>query len=141
MTMEEKRAWVVGGAAVVSLVGYAIWISLLLTDPITDTPFVVPMLVLVGLPGLVVAVAVIWLRAITPDDENEVEGPRRRIVTTGDQIAQWILLVGALTALLLALAEADRFWIAHALYAAFVLSALIGAGDRLIAHRRSAQPA
>jgi hypothetical protein len=39
-------------------------------------------------------------------------------------------------ALVLAMAEADHFWIANAVYLAFVLSALLGSAAKIVAYRR-----
>jgi hypothetical protein len=46
------------------------------------------------------------------------------------------VVLGAVAALALALFQAPWFWIANAVYLAFVLSAVVGASARLVAYRR-----
>ena len=46
------------------------------------------------------------------------------------------MVIGALAALILAMAEADHFWIANAMYLVFTAQAIVGAVIKLIAYRR-----
>lgn len=48
-------------------------------------------------------------------------------------------MIGALAALVLALAEADHFWIANVIYLAFALSAVLGSVAKIFAYRRGFQ--
>ncbi len=49
------------------------------------------------------------------------------------------VVIGALGALILAMVEAEWFWIGNAIFAGFFLSAFIGGIARLIAYRRGFQ--
>jgi hypothetical protein len=44
--------------------------------------------------------------------------------------------IAAIVPLALAMAEVEHFWIAHALYLAFVLAALTSAAVKIVAYRR-----
>lgn len=48
-------------------------------------------------------------------------------------------MIGAVTTMLLAMTEADYFWIANAMYLAFVLSSLLGSVTKIFAYRRGFQ--
>lgn len=50
-------------------------------------------------------------------------------------VAQGAVVVGGVAAMLLALAEADYFWIANVLYLGFTISGLIGAVAKIVTYR------
>ena len=54
----------------------------------------------------------------------------------GEYVGGIVLGVGMVVPLVLAMAEFDYFWIANAMYAAFVLSSLVSATVKLVAYRR-----
>jgi len=60
----------------------------------------------------------------------------REINRLGDHIAQSFLIIGAVTALCLAMIDVALFWIANAIYLGFVLSAILGSIAKIIACRR-----
>ncbi|GAA5021603.1 hypothetical protein GCM10025734_77010 [Kitasatospora paranensis] len=49
-------------------------------------------------------------------------------------------MLGGVAALVLSMAEVAPFWVANAVYLAFVLSALLGSAARIAAHRRGSAP-
>jgi hypothetical protein len=51
------------------------------------------------------------------------------------QLAALFIVIGALAALILAILEADAFWIANAVYLAFVLSAVLGSITKIALYR------
>ncbi len=73
------------------------------------------------------------LRHREADDEDERD---RLIQMRGDQVASYVLVVGALAGMGLAMVEAEWFWIAHALLAGLVLSELVKGIAMLVAYRR-----
>ena len=54
----------------------------------------------------------------------------------GEYFAGTVLGVAMIVPFALALAEVDWFWIANAMYLAFVTSAVVGATVKLVAYRR-----
>jgi cell division protein FtsW (lipid II flippase) len=64
----------------------------------------------------------------------------REINRFGEYIGQSFVVIGGVAALILSMAEFDHFWIANAVYLAFVLSALLGSTAKVIAYRRGFQP-
>jgi hypothetical protein len=60
----------------------------------------------------------------------------RDIGRFGEYFAGTVLGVGMVLPFVLTLAEFDYFWIANAIYLAFVVSAVVGAVVKLVAYRR-----
>jgi hypothetical protein len=142
MAREELRAWI---AAVVALAGYTAYLTIVLArwdgGPLTGTDYVP---VLLWTVGASVAAAVVLETAATITarrDGTAVKDERdREINRLGEYVGQSFLAVGGITALILAMAEADHFWIANALNLAFVLSALLGSLTKIVSYRWGFQP-
>ena len=60
----------------------------------------------------------------------------RDIGRFGEYRAGLVLGIGMVVPFILALVEADYFWIANAMYLVFALQAIVGAVVKLIAYRR-----
>jgi hypothetical protein len=63
----------------------------------------------------------------------------RDIGRFGEYVAGTVLGVGMIVPFLLTLAERDYFWIANAMYLAFVVAAVVGTVVKLVAYRRGFQ--
>ncbi|MWB98993.1 hypothetical protein [Agromyces seonyuensis] len=137
MSYEEKGTWVF---LVVAVAGYAVYLALVLPQlggiPIADIDYVAPMLWTIG--GAIVAAIVlrILVEIFAPSDSYRGDARDREIERTGDRVGNSFIVIGALGAMVLAWFEADWFWIANAVYAGFVLSALLSSITRLVAYRR-----
>jgi hypothetical protein len=141
MSFEEKNTWVY---ALVTVVAFAVYLVIILRRaqgiPLAEVPYVGAMLWTIG--GAIgasivgrILVAIAWPKDADKKDERDKE-----IERFGEYVGQSLVVIGALAALILALAEADHFWIANAIYLAFVLSALLGSTARIFAYRRGFQP-
>jgi hypothetical protein len=141
MSFEEKNTWIY---AVVTVVAFGAYLATILGRaqgaPLTEVPYVGAMLWTIGaaivasIAGRIV-VAVAW-----PKDADKKDQRDKEIHRFGEYIGQSLVAVGALAALLLAMAEVDYFWIANAVYLAFVLSAVLSSAAKLVAYRRGFQP-
>ena len=60
----------------------------------------------------------------------------RDIDRFGEYVGGTILGIGMAVPFLLAIAEADYFWIANSMYFVFALAAIVGTTIKLIAYRR-----
>ncbi|MET9853604.1 hypothetical protein ABZY57_11720 [Streptomyces sp. NPDC006450] len=141
VAFEEKRAWIMG---VVAIVGYAVYLVVVLGRagdgvPLAEVPYVMPLLWTVG--GAIVAAVLCNIAvAVAERGEAEVKDQRdKEIGRFGEHAGQSFLAIGAVTALILSMAGADRFWISNALYLGFVLSAVLGSAVKLAAYRRGFQ--
>lgn len=141
VAFEEKRAWIMGVVAVAS---YAVYVALVLGRagdgvPLAEVPYVAPLLWTVG--GSVAASILLHIAvAIASPGEASVKDQRdREIGRLGEYTGQSFLVIGAVTALILSMASAGRFWISNAIYLGFVLSAVLGSLVKLAAYRRGFQ--
>ena len=137
MSSEEKSAWVM---LFVSLAGYATYLAVVAVQaasvPLMETAWITAMLWTIG--GGIVAGIVFTIIAgmLSPKDAGKKDQRDREITRFGDSIGQSFVVIGGLAALILAMLEAPYFWIANAIYLAFVLSAVLGSIARVVAYRR-----
>jgi len=131
---------------IASTLAYVVYVVLVLTDlrsPVADTPYVAALLWTVGGSVLATVLAEIGFaistrregRAALRTDERD-----REIDRFGDHVGQAFVVIGAIAALIMAMLQWPYFWIANAVYLAFVLSAVLGSAARLAAYRESFQP-
>ena len=139
VTHEEKRAWILGIAAIVS---YAVYLVVVLGRaggrPLAEVPYVATLLWTVG--ASIVASIVLSILAAMVSKDGGKDQRDREIGRFGEYVGHSFVVIGAVAALLLAMAEAPHFWIANAVYLAFTLSAILGSAARIFAYRRGFQP-
>ncbi|MCP8999506.1 hypothetical protein NFC73_07145 [Pseudarthrobacter sp. RMG13] len=141
MSFEEKSAWITGVVAVGS---YGIYLAIVLglagTMPLVDVPYVAPLLWTVG-GSIVLSIALHILMGIfSPKEAGKKDQRDREIYRFGEYIGQSFLVIGGVAVLLMAMLEADHFWIANVIYLAFFLSAILGSVAKIVAYRRGFQP-
>jgi hypothetical protein len=138
MTFLEKRAWTMLVVAVLAYAAYAVVVLRRLGGGVSlpDVPYAGALLWSVG--GAIVAnIAVeVALAALRPRDPRTTDVRDADIGRLGDQVGQAFLVIGAVTALLLALAEQHPFWIANAIYLGFALSAVVGSVAKVVMYRK-----
>jgi hypothetical protein len=138
MTYREK-------STVVLLVGYLAvytWYFARVVDaarsgPITEIDYQALLIVMVGVLVGATVVAQVLIAIVTPSEAEQVDERDRMIALRGDRIAGWVVTIGALGGLVLAMIEADSFWIAHALLAGLVLAEIGKSIVMLVSYRRS----
>jgi hypothetical protein len=136
VSYEEKAAWVQG---IVAVLGYGVYVAIILSrlggGPLVDVPYVDAMLWTIGagiVAGIIGGIFVgIASRGRTQKDQRD-----RQIYRRGEYAGQSFVVIGALGALILAMLEADWFWIANLVYLCFVLSAILGWIFKSVAYRR-----
>ncbi|MFJ8963021.1 hypothetical protein ACIRG5_26910 [Lentzea sp. NPDC102401] len=137
MAFEEKRAWAL---AVIAVVGYAVYVVLVLTGmdgrPLAEAPYVGALLwtILFGIVAGIVSG--IWFGIQSRNDGLQADERDREIGRLGDHIGQSFVVIGGISAMVLAMLEAPYFWIANVLYLCFVLSAVLGSLAKLALYRR-----
>jgi hypothetical protein len=141
MSLEEKRWWTY---AAIALVVPAIYFAIVLLQaagtPVDDIEFQLPLLVAGGAGVILAVIANVVLR-ITSDIASPKGAARtderdRDIHRLGEYVAGIVLAVAMAVPFILAMLEVDHFWIANAMYLAFVLSALAGSAVKLAIYRR-----
>ena len=138
MSYEEKGTWVY---LVIAVVGYTVYLSLLLPQliggvPVADVDYVPIMLWTIGGAIVVTIVLRILVEIVFPSESTKGDVRDKEIDRLGERVGNSFVVIGALGALVLAMLEADWFWIANVIYLCFVLSALLESITRLVAYRR-----
>jgi hypothetical protein len=73
------------------------------------------------------------------NDDTRLDQRDKEIARFGDHVGNSLVAVGAIAALVMAMAEWDHFWIANVVYLCFALSGVLGSMARLAAYRRGFQ--
>ena len=140
MTFMEKSNWVVIVVGVPTLVVYLVVIvPQVLSTPVADISWVQPMIVAIvafvvaNVAGNVVAAAT------NPADADKNDERDREIDRVGERIGNWLLVAGSIVALILAMAEADQFWIANAIFLGGIAGALLSSATKIAAYHGSFQ--
>lgn len=140
MSFEEKNTWVY---ALVSVAAFAAYLVTILGRaqgiPVSEVPYVGAMLWSIGAAIAASIVGRVVIAAAWPRDADRTDQRDKEIYRFGEYVGQWLVVIGAAVALLLAMAEVDHFWIANELYLAFVLAALLSSAAKLVGYRRGFQ--
>lgn len=137
MSYEERNVWVF---LVVSVLAYATYVVIVLSRarevPLTEVAYVGPLLWSIG--GAIVAgiVGSIAVSLANRRDGHRSDQRDKEINRIGEYNGQAFVVIGGIAALVLALVEADWFWIANVIYLGFVLSAVLGSVTKLAAYRQ-----
>ena len=136
MPHEEKRAWIM---LAVSLTAYLVYVVVVLRRAagraLAETPYAGVLLWTVG-GAIVAAVAAEAVVGLSVRREVLVTAVRdREIGRLGEHTGQSFVVVGAVAAMLMAMAGWDRFWIANVIYLCFVLSAVLGSITKIAVYR------
>jgi drug/metabolite transporter (DMT)-like permease len=137
VTHEEKRAWI---RLVVAVLGYAAYLILVLAGAdgreLSQVPYAGALLWTVGLAVAAAVVAEIGVSVAAPGASRTVDERDREIGRLGDHVGQSFVVIGAVAAMLMAMAEWRHFWIANVIYLCFVLSAVLGGIAKVVVYRR-----
>jgi hypothetical protein len=137
MAFEEKRAWAL---AVIAVVGYALYVVLVVNGAtgrdLVNAPYVTPLLWTIGLGIVAGIVSGIWFGIAARNDGPQADERDREIGRLADNIGQSFVVIGGISAMVLAMIEAPHFWIANVLYLSFVLSAVLGSLAKIAFYRR-----
>ncbi|MDO8963952.1 MAG: hypothetical protein Q7W30_05590 [Coriobacteriia bacterium] len=148
MSFEEKLTWVSTFVTIVVTAVYAWTVAgQMAGTPVAEIVYQVPMIVAVG---SIVAMTIVGsilmsigaaisdqitgegsLKEIDRKDERDVNINRR-----GELIGYYVLSVGALGVLALAMMRFDPFWIANALFLSLMLAGTASSVAKLVVYRR-----
>jgi hypothetical protein len=137
MSYEEKGTWV---HLTVSLGAYLVYLAVILRraggGPVAEVAYVAPMLWAIGLGMLAAMIARVAVEIVRPSDSYRGDVRDKEINRHGQYIGFYALAIGFLPALVLSMLESAHFWIANAIYAAYVLNAVSAAAAKIVAYRR-----
>jgi hypothetical protein len=137
MSYEEKGAWVY---LTVVLGAYAAYVAVILGRaggvPLTEVAYVAPMLWLIGISIVLNIVGRVVVETARPSGSTKSDVRDKDINRLGGYVGGMVLAVAMAVPFGLAMARASQFWIANAMYAAFVAFALASTLVRIVAYRR-----
>lgn len=136
MTFQEKSNWVVLVVAVPTLLVYAaLIVPQVLNTPPAEISWVQPLILAIA--GFVVAnVLGNVAAAVSNPREADLSDERDQAIDRfGERIGNWLLVAGAITGLILAMAMAHQFWIANAIFLGGLAAAIVSALAKIAAYR------
>jgi hypothetical protein len=137
MSSEEKHSWIyVVVGVLVPLVYFATVLSKVPGTDVATIGYVWPMLTAIGVGIGASIVLSIMAAIISPREAGKTDVRDKEINRRGEYVGFYVMSVAAIVPLGLAMAKAEHFWIANALYLAFVLAALASAVVKIVAYRR-----
>jgi hypothetical protein len=135
MTLQERRAWIRLAAAIAA---YGAYLAVVLGNsggrPLAQAGYAAALLWSVG-AAIVAATVIEALTGAGPRKSRVTDVRDREIGRLGDYVGQSFVVLGAVAAMLMAMAGWDRFWIANVIYLCFVASAVLGNVTKVIVYR------
>ena len=136
MSFQEKSGWWYGVLAVVLPAVYA---AIVLPQVTTTAPaeidYIRPMITVIVIALVLNIVGAIVL-SIASRERGKADERDQKISRRSDLAGYYTLAGGVIGALAITMARLDPFWIANAIYGAFILSALVTTVVKLTAYRR-----
>jgi hypothetical protein len=136
MAFEEKRAWAM---AIVAVLAYAVYVLVILGSadgrPLAEVPYAGTMLWTIGIAIIAGIVSGIWFGIASRGKGVQADERDQEIGRFGDHVGQSFVVIGAVSAMALAMVEAPYFWIANVLYLCFVLSAVLSSVTKIVGYR------
>lgn len=136
MTYEQKGLWVYLTVVLGSYAGYlAVVLGRSGPVPLADVSYAAPMLWSIGIAIVVSIAGRIVVEIARPSERLRPDVRDRDIKRSGEYLAGLVLAVAMAVPLALTLARVGHFWIANGIYAAYVVSTVVGAVTKLVAYR------
>ena len=137
MTYKEKGVWIYGVlSAVVPVAYFALIIGQIRTTAVTEIGYQIPMVAAIVATIVLFIVFSIVVAIASPGDADKEDQRDKEIDRHGELYGYYVIAVGVLGALILAMVKADHFWIANSMYAVGVTAALVSSVVKIVAYRR-----
>jgi len=140
MSFEEKNQWAYGLAALVVGSVYFSWLGgqIASAADVADIDYVRTLLWAIGAGIIVNILFGMFARGSNPKEADQTDERDRNVGRFADQISGISFAILVLGPFTLAVLDAGTFWIANSIYAAYVLTAIIGAVARSVIYRKGA---
>jgi hypothetical protein len=137
MSFGEKTNWVY---LAVTTFTYAVYAAVVLgradAVPLAEVTYVSTMLWAVGIAIGLNVLGSVAVAVAKPSEADKTDERDRQISRLGDYVGGIVLAIAMLVPLGIAMAEADHFWIANAIFAGLVLSSLVSSTVKIVGYRR-----
>ncbi len=140
MAFEEKSAWIMSIASIGSYLAYLI-VVLGRAEQVSlaEVSYVATLLWSIGITVAVIIVGHIAIAIANPKEADQRDERDKQIHRFSEYVGQSFVIIGGIAALVLAMLELRHFWIANAVYLAFVLSGLLSSFTKIVAYRKGFQ--
>jgi uncharacterized membrane protein len=147
MSGEEKVAWVYGVMVIITSGTYFTWLTIQLANkPVDEIAWEVPMIVAIAasIVGVIIGVILsaiagaVWQSARGRYEEPDFTKDERdrAIEQLGNRRTFTVMSIGSGAALVLAMLDADTFWIGNALFLAGTVGAILEVTTKIRAYHR-----
>ena len=137
MSFEEKGTW---GYMIVLMVVSGLYFAVVLGQvgemPVSEIAYIVPMVSAIVLTVLATIAAYILAAISAPSEADKKDERDKSIHRYGESVGFNVLGLMNLVPLGLAMAEAEQFWIANAIFLAGVLAGIVSSIVKIAAYRR-----
>lgn len=141
MVYTERNVW---SSLVATVIGVTAYVIVILNragaGPLTEVVWFPVMLWTIGLSiAAAILLSILWgiLAGMRdPEGATTTDVRDRDIARRGDRVGQAFLVIAGLGVIVLCALDADLFWIAHAMFLGFAVSAFVGGIAQAIAYRR-----
>src|SRR5919106_1832841 len=141
MSFGEKGNWLY---VLVTAVTFAVYVVIVLGRagdiPVAEVTYVSTMLWAIGIGVGGNILGSIAIAISKPSEADTTDERDKTIDRFGEYVGRIVPGVGMIGPLGLALADADSFWIANAIFAVFVLSILVSSIVKIFGYRRGLSP-
>lgn len=135
MAFLEKSNWVVIVVGVPTLLVYAVLIvPQVLSKPMAEVSWVQPMILAIVAFVVANVLGNVVAAASNPREADRNDERDREIDRFGERVGNWLIVAGSITALVLAMAMADQFWIANAIFIGGIAGALLSSVTKIAAY-------
>jgi hypothetical protein len=126
--------------AVIAIASAAVYFATIVgqlpTTAVTEIDYQGSMVAAIGATIVLTVVGFIGVGIANPRDANQSDQWDKDINRFGEYVGGTLLAFGMIVPFGMAMAEAPHFWIANAMYLAFVLSAFTSSVVKVVAYRR-----
>jgi uncharacterized membrane protein len=141
MSFEEKGTWIsLALAIVIPAIYFTHVLGQVGQTPVAEIAYARPLVTAIIAAIVAAIVAHIVVAMAKPSEADQKDERDKRINRFGEYVGGIVLGVAVAGVLVLTLLEVEHFWIANAIYAAFILSAVTSSTVKLVAYRRGLSP-
>jgi Flp pilus assembly protein protease CpaA len=135
MAFLEKSNWVVLVVGVPTLLVYLfVVVPQVLGQPIAEISWVEPMIVTIVVFVVANVLGNVVAAASNPREADTNDERDREIDRLGERVGNWLIIAGSIVALVLAMARADHFWIANAIFLGGLAGSLVSSVTKIAAY-------
>lgn len=137
MSYEEKGTWAYVVVGVAVFAWYVAWVlSAADGGPLAEVAYQRPLVTAIVVSVVATVVGRVLLEIVRPSESTRPDVRDKEVSRFGDYVGGQVLSVLGAGVLALAIADADTFWIAQALYAAYVIQMVVSSATKIVAYRR-----